>query len=104
MDGIRLIRDEAGKLLEIRVDAVNHPELAEDVYHLIHAVKRAKETERAVTYKQSITVAQKRKSPMSLAAFNRLIKEAKASGELSESEFFQQLPQWRKKEKSSSLS
>ena len=99
MEGVELIKDRNGRITEIRVDVKDNPALAEDVYHLIGALKRAKETEKAITDKQSsATKTKKSRTPMSLHAFNQLIREAKASGEVTEKEFFQLHPKWRKKE------
>jgi hypothetical protein len=94
MEGIELIKDHKGNITQIRVDVENKPELAEDVYHLISAIQRAKETS---VFQQS------RKpnghKPLTQKAFNQLIRKAKASGEVSEAAFFQQHPQWQKSEK-----
>ena len=91
MEGIELIKDQDGKLTQILVDVEHNPELAEDVYHLIAALQRAKDTE---TFQQERKPNGKK--PLSISAFNRLIRQAKASGEISESAFFQQYPQWQK--------
>ena len=97
MEGVELIKDHNGRITEIRVDVKGNPALAEDIYHLIGALKRAKDTE-----KQKIAMAgEKRYSPMSMAAFNQLIRDAKSSGEVSEKEFFQLHPSWQRKESSS---
>lgn len=90
MEGIQLITDPSGNLSEIRIDAKGNPDLAAEVYHLIHVLQRAKDTE------QSLAKRKPPVSPMSLTAFNQLIRESKASGELSEKEFFEQHPKWRK--------
>ena len=99
MDGIQLIQDAHGKLSEIRIDAKMQPDIAEDIYHFINALIRAKDTE-----KKHNPLFAKADGPMSLTAFNQLIREAKASGEITEEAFFQSNPQWRKKEKLSLLS
>lgn len=101
MEGVEIIKDLKGNITEIRVDVKNDPDLAADIYHLIGAIKRAKETEKSLTFKQSSSAYGKRKSPMTLAAFNQMIRDAKASGEISQEAFFQLHPQWQKKEKSS---
>ena len=90
MEGIQLIKDPSGNLSEIRIDVKDNPNLAKEVYHLIHALQRAKDTEQAKAERKPAV------SPMSLNAFNQLIRESKASGELTEKEFFEQHPKWRK--------
>lgn len=94
MDRIELIKDRKGNITQILVDVQNNPELAEDVYHLVSAVQRAKETQ---TFQQ--TRKPNGRKPLTLTAFNQMIREAKASGEVSEAAFFQQHPQWRKSAK-----
>ncbi|MEZ4829676.1 MAG: hypothetical protein R3C61_25830 [Bacteroidia bacterium] len=97
MQGIELIKDRKGNITEIRVDVKGNPDLAADIYHLVGAIKRVAETE-----KSNVSDAKRSypsKGPMTREAFHALIREAKASGEISASVFFQQNPQWRQKEK-----
>lgn len=97
MEGIELIKDRKGNITEIRVDVRENPDLASDIYHLIGTLKRVKETDRSTAPNKKVSYPAK--SPMTLSAFNQLIRKSKASGEISESSFFQKHPQWRKKEK-----
>ncbi|MFK7920674.1 MAG: hypothetical protein AB8H47_01895 [Bacteroidia bacterium] len=94
MDGIEVIKDPQGNVTQIRMDVAGQPDLASDVYHLLSALQRAKVTEDA---------QQKRSpnghKPLSVSAFNRLIRDAKASGEVTEAEFFNAHPKWQKKER-----
>ncbi|MDX2247443.1 MAG: hypothetical protein SF052_11735 [Bacteroidia bacterium] len=97
MQGIELIKDRKGNITEIRVDVRENPDLAKDIYHLIGTLKRVKEIEKSPSSRQKI--AYPAKSPMSVTAFNQRIRDAKASGEVSEESFFQKNPQWRKRER-----
>ncbi|MEL6253804.1 MAG: hypothetical protein AAGD28_01855 [Bacteroidota bacterium] len=99
MDGIQVIKDTSGKLTEIRIDAVTHPELAEEIYHLLAAVSRAKETEKSLVFKSS-RISNGSGKAMDLTSFNELIRASKESGELTKEEFFARYPKWLKKEKS----
>lgn len=94
MEGIELIKDRKGNLTQILVDVANNPELAEDVFHLVSALQRARET---ADFQQSRRPNGHK--PLSISAFNRLIREAKASGEVSQAAFFQQHPQWQRSAK-----
>lgn len=94
MEGVELIKDVDGNITGIRVDVQDNPDLAVDIYHLIRAVERAKNTQRAQTYR-AVSSQVKPTSPLSPSAFQRLIKQAKDSGEVSADEFFQQHPAWR---------
>ncbi|MEO0473107.1 MAG: hypothetical protein AAF206_26060 [Bacteroidota bacterium] len=98
MEGIELIKDREGNITEIRVDVQGHPELAMDVYHLISALKRSKQQESAAKGK-SYAASLAEQGPMSHNAFNQMIRDAKDSGEITESEFFQLHPSWQKKER-----
>ena len=95
MEGVELIKDREGRITEIRVDVTGNPALAEDIYHLIGALRRAKETEKSMS---TAGKSKKERSQLSLNAFNQLIREAKASGEISEKEFFELHPTWQRKE------
>ena len=99
MDGIQVIKDTSGKLTEIRIDAITNPELAEEIYHLLAAVSRAKETEKSMIYKNS-RISKGSGKAMDNSTFNDLIRSSKSSGELTQEEFFLRYPQWLKKEKS----
>ncbi|MEZ4777270.1 MAG: hypothetical protein R3D00_29105 [Bacteroidia bacterium] len=97
IEGIELIKDRKGNITEIRVDVRENPDLASDIYHLIGTLKRVKEADK--TTPSGHKVSYPAKAPMTLRAFNQLIRKSKASGDVSESSFFQKNPQWRKKEK-----
>jgi hypothetical protein len=99
MKGIQVIKDPSGKLTEIRIDALTHPELAEEIYHLLAAVQRAKKTERSLVFKSS-RISNGTGKTMDLSSFNQLIRDSKESGELSQEDFFLRYPKWLKKEKS----
>jgi len=99
MEGIHVTKDTSGKLTEIRIDALTNPELAEEIYHMLAAVQRAKETERSLVFKSS-RISNGSGKTMDLLTFNQLIRDSKESGELTQEEFFLRYPQWLKKEKS----
>ena len=93
MQEIELITNQEGEITGLKLEVSNDPELAKEVIHLIGVLQRARET--------STPPAQKspQRSAMSVTAFNKLIRKAKASGELSEAEFFQLNPAWQKNAK-----
>ena len=90
-----MVKDGAGNLSEIRVDAMENPELAREVYHLIQVLSRARESERVKTYRESSLVLGRTEKPISEAKITKLIREAKASGEISQEQFFQRFPEWQ---------
>lgn len=91
-----MMKDDAGKLAEIRVDAMENPELAKEVYHLIQALSRAKDTRRAKAFRESSRAIGTEDKPISVTKISKLIREAKASGEISQDQFFQRFPSWQK--------
>ena len=97
LQGVHWVKDDAGKLAEIRVDAMENPELAKEVYHLIQALSRARDTERAKTFRESSRVLGTTDKPISSAKISKLIREAKASGEITQEQFFQRFPEWQSK-------
>ncbi len=100
MQGIQLVTDVRGRIQEIRVDVKNNPTFAEEVVRMVKALRRAQATERAQQYKEAVQKMRRRKS-LSPKAFLDLIDRARNSGEISEEEFFQTHPQWRRDAESS---
>lgn len=96
LHGVHMMKDDAGKLAEIRVDAMENPELAKEVYHLIQALSRAKDTLRAKAFRESSRAIGTVDKPISTTKISKLIREAKASGEISQDQFFQRFPSWQK--------
>lgn len=96
LQGVQWVKDEAGKLAEIRVDAMENPELAKEVYHLIQVLSRARDTERAKAFRESSRAIGANDKPISATKLTKLIREAKASGEISQEQFFQRFPEWQK--------
>lgn len=96
MEGVELIKDQQGKIQEIRVKAKDNPDLAGEIYRLINILMRNQDQDdKAIEEKEKATG----KKPMSLTAFRKLISLSRKSGEISEEEFFQQHPSWKKEEK-----
>ena len=98
MDGVELIKDPKGRITEIRVDVKNDPDLAVNIWHLITTLKRAEDVSKSHPTKASKIFGEKG-TKLSFRAFNQMIRDAKASGEISEEIFFQHNPKWRRKEK-----
>ncbi len=99
MEGVHWIKNASGKLAEIRVDVTENPELAKEVYHLIQALSRAKGSERAKAYRDSSRVLTSESiatdTSSSDSHLTKLVREAKASGEMSQEQFFQRFPTWQ---------
>ncbi|MEM7655045.1 MAG: hypothetical protein AAF399_02860 [Bacteroidota bacterium] len=93
MQEIELITNRKGEITGLKLEVNNDPELAQEVIHLIGVLERVKETTNPPTQESSP------RSAMSVTAFNKLIRKAKASGELTEAEFFQLHPAWQKNAK-----
>ena len=92
MKGIELVKDHTGELKEIRLAVSEQPDLAADIYRLI-SIHTRNEHHRATNAGPS---------SMNLKDFRKLVQEAKQSGELSETAFFQSNPEWQQKQKQSS--
>lgn len=100
MKGIELIQDATGQITGIKLDIQNNPQMAQGVYHLIRTLQKAQETEDShqQVEKKETTIGGVTK-PMSLTALNKLVRESKKSGEITQEEFFQLHPTWQKNEK-----
>ncbi|MEM7367827.1 MAG: hypothetical protein AAF587_04455 [Bacteroidota bacterium] len=96
MKGIELIQDATGQITGIKLDVQDDPKLAQGLYHLFRTLQKAKETEEIVKEETLIGGASK---PMSLTALNKLVRDSKKSGEITQEEFFQLHPTWQKNEK-----
>ncbi len=88
MKGIEFIRDHSGQLKEIRLAVMDHPALAADISRLISIHARSEQ--------QATPTSAKAQMP--LKDFRKLVREAKQSGEVSESAFFQKNPEWQRKQ------
>jgi hypothetical protein len=73
MKNVKLITNQAGELAGFQVDINNEPEMAQEVFHLIGALQRARET--------TAPTPSAKREPISLHAFNKLIRQAKDRGE-----------------------
>lgn len=91
MKGIDIIRDDFGKIKEIKFHQDADPKLIHDVWRLVKIRTRQRsQTESKRTKRPS-------SSQISTQRFRELIRESKASGELSETAFFQLTPAWQQK-------
>lgn len=99
MNGVQVITDtQTGALTEIRVNAIENPDIAQEIYSLLRAMARVQETEQSRNFKEASRVDGKMKA-MSLSDLKKRIKASKESGEVSKQEFFNRFPAWQKTEK-----
>ena len=91
MKGIDIKRDESGNILEIHLSEGAPPALMQEVWQLVRINQRKQADYPSVMNPDSFSPA------MSLSRFREMIREAKASGELSEATFFQNNPAWQNK-------
>jgi len=91
MKGIDIRRDGSGKIQEIKFFPEANPDLVNDVWKLVKI--------RARQYEGFNTVLPQTSSnnKLSIKRFRELVRESKASGELTEKEFFQLTPTWSQK-------
>ncbi len=91
MEGVHWVKDDGGRLAQIRVDMLENPELGQEVYHLIQALSRAKEASRATIYRESWfqLYGHLAATPVSLS---EAIREAKLGKTLTKNEFSQGIP------------
>ncbi len=95
-----MIIDGTGNLMEIRVDAVQNPSFAEEVRRLWdHWQDRS--SGRSEKGKPSDSKMRKKSKPLSQSALLQLLQKAEASGLMTEAEFYQMHPQWRRDDRSS---
>ncbi len=90
MKGIDIVRDTSGKIREIHLKADANPELFRDVSRLVNIRMRQEGAFESLSPKKTSL-------PMTTQRFRELIHESKASGELSETAFFQLNPAWLQK-------
>lgn len=99
MNGVQVITDNlTGELTEIRVNALENPAIAQEIYQLLRAMRRVQETRQSRNFKQVSRPEGKLKT-MSISDLKKRLKASKESGEVSEAEFFQRNPTWQKSEK-----
>lgn len=91
MKGIDIIRDELGKIKEIKFHQDADPSLVHDVWRLVKIRTRQRSQVESKTNKKPSS------SQISTQRFRELIRESKSSGELTESAFFQLTPAWQQK-------
>jgi hypothetical protein len=91
MKGIDIVRDNSGKIREIKFHRDVDANLINDVWRLVK-IRARQQTH--FTSKDPQKSASHRISKM---RFRELIRESKASGELSEAAFFQLTPAWQQK-------
>lgn len=91
MKGIDIIRDEWGKITEIKFLRDADPKLIQDVWRLVKIRSRQEKQAELKKYKKPSS------SQISTQRFRELIRESKSSGELSETAFFQLTPAWQQK-------
>lgn len=91
MKGVELIHDQHGRISQIQVDVSLNPSLAEDIYNMIMI------REREAKAKAQQSSHAKGERAMTVTAFRKMMREAKQSGVISQSEFFNQHPEWNKR-------
>lgn len=100
MKDVQLIQNAAGHLTGIKLEIQDDPEMAKEIYHLLRALSKSKEEENTDSQMIESSLAMRNtEKAMSLTAFNKLIRTAKASGEITQEEFFQLHPTWQRDEK-----
>ena len=90
MKGIDIVRDISGNIQEIRLSAQADPALIQDVLRLVKIRTRQNGSIPSAPQKPKRKV-------LSVKGLSQLISESKASGELTETDFFQLTPAWLKK-------
>jgi len=103
MESVEITKDLAGNITGIRLDVQDNPEMAQELYKLVKSLENAKDIKRSIRNK-AISQQIEPTKPLTHASLNQLIERAKASGEVSQEEFFRQHPEWQRKEKLSSPS
>lgn len=99
MNGVQVITDtKTGELTEIRVNAIENPDIAQEIFHLLRAMARVQETQQSRNFKE-VSRPEGKMKPMSISDLKKRIKASKESGEVSEAQFFKRYPTWQKSEK-----
>jgi|GEM_PF-3508549 len=88
MKGIEFIKDETGRVIEIRITVEDQPTLAESIIRMAGAEKSDEKDGKSVVKRER----------MSLTKFRKALKEAKNSETLTAEEFLNAHPEWKKKE------
>ena len=91
MEGVHWVKDDVGRLAQIRVDMLENPELGQEVYHLIQTLSRAREASRAAVYRESWIHLHGPRT-FSSDALSQAIRKAQQGRTLTKDEFSQGIP------------